>query len=833
MQLRIFAPMKLLSFLFLLCISNSFVFFSQRGQNNEGIIIGKIVDLVKEKPIEYVKVAVYNAKDSSLVFGQYTDIDGKFNIENLAYNSYYLKLSFSGYESQIIDYIELKSDFKISNVGVIKLSPQNEKQFDAVTVQGKQDILKTGIDKKVYNVGEDITLRGGTANDVLKNLPSIDLDQDGKVLLRGEGSVTILIDGRPSSLTGSNGKTLLDALPAGSIERIEIVTNPSAKYDPDGTSGIINIVLKKNKRKGYNGIANLNVGSGDIQNGNVMDGGVSLSYRNSFVNVFGSYTGRYLDGYRNNFLYSSQTVNDDSLVILDQNRFGTDYNAGHTFRTGVDFALRKNRTLAISSTGSIGDRIRGGDLWNARMSENALGENYITSLWKRTSYDPSQQQNLDINLNFKQNFKSNRGNISIDASQSFGKEQIQGYYTQSYFSVDTILLASKSVLEQRLSNIESNRISSLQFDGTYLWPELSLRSEWGVKGLIKHQVVDTYSETRDSMNLHYYEDTLSNFLYNYDENIISAYGILAHQYKRFKYQAGLRIEKAYQIPNLISDSIRIVNDYFNFFPSFHLKYVLTPKAEIGLSYSRRITRAGSSDLNPFTSYADPLNLQRGNPYLQPEYIDSYDLSYALESKKLNFSASIFYRRTTDMITRYKSFNEQNAAVVTMINLDNSHSLGTELVVNFKPFPWFRNTISSNINYIKYQTSNADWNRSGFNYNVKLNSSVDFWKKTASAQLNVNYIAPRITIMGSAQRRGSIDAAFEKKLGANWTIGGKVTDILNRQGFYMHLRQPTISQDVEYKWLTRRFYLIITYKFGKLEMNTKPKNSQDSNGSGDM
>lgn len=805
----------------------SFLGWSQRGQGGEGSIYGKVSDQLKNKPLEYVKVAVYNSKDSALVFGQYTDIEGKFQIENLALSNYYVKVTLAGYEPVLFSDIVLKSDFKLNYLGQIILIPINQKLIDEITVQGRQDIMKSGIDKKVYNVSEDITLKGGTANDILKNLPSVDLDQDGRIMLRGEGSVNVLIDGRPSSLTGSNGKTLLDALPAGSIERIEIVTNPSAKYDPDGTSGIINIVLKKNKLKGFNGMLNSNLGSGDFNGGNVAEGGVSLSYRNSFINTFGSYTGRYLDGYRNNFMNSVQTLPNDSLVILDQNRTGTDLNAGHTFRAGIDLTLKHNRNLAFTTTGSLGQRDRSGDLWNASMDLIA-GDEVVTQLWRRMSYDPTQQENLDFNLNFKQIFKSNRGNISADLNQSFGKDHIQGFYSQSYYNQDTVLQINHAVLDQRLSNEESSRVTAFQLDGTYLWPDKSVRSEWGMKTQFRKQVVDTYSETKDSTTLQYLEDTLSNFLYQYDEQIFSAYGILAHQYKGFKYQVGARVEKAYQIPNLLSDSNRIVNDYFNVFPSAHLKYVLPKNAEIGLSYSRRITRASSADLNPFTSYADPFNLQRGNPYLQPEYIDSYDLSYSREAKKLNLSASIFYRKTSDMITRFKSFNEENASVVTMINLDNSHSLGSEIVLSYKPVPWFRNTLSSNVNYIKYETTTASWNRSGFNYNVKLNSSVEFWKRTATFQLNVNYIAPRITIMGTAQRRGATDVAVDKRLGSNWSIGAKVSDVFNRQGFYMYLRQPTVSQDLEYKWLTRRFYLNVTYKFGKLEMN-KPKNSQDSNG----
>ena len=798
---------------------------AQRVQG-EGIVMGRVLEKETKKSLEYVKIKVYLTKDTSFVGGQYTEGEGKFYIENLPLSTLSIQFIFAGYDTLWIKEVIPTKELHVVNVGDVLLEINNQRIVDEITVQGKQDILKSGIDKKVYNVSQDLTLRGGTANDVLKNLPSIDLDQDGRILLRGEGSVNILIDGKPSSLTGANGKTLLDALPAGSIERVEIVTNPSAKYDPDGSSGIINIVLKKNKLKGFNGLVTGNLGSGYLRGGNVADESISLSYRNASFNAFASYNGRYLDGYRNNFLYSRQTLANDSVVILDQNRLGTDLNTGHTVRMGFDWTLKHNRSITFSSTGSIGQRDRTGDLWNTRLTEDALGNAYATSLWRRISYDPSDQRNIDFNLNFRQNFKSSRGYLTMDATHSMGQDAIQGFYSQYHYTLDTVQLASIAPLLQRLSNLETNRVTTLQTDAVYLWPDISLRSEFGAKGILRHQIVDTYSETMDSVSQLYLEDTLSNFLYNYDEQIFSMYGILAHQFKKFKYQVGVRLEQAYQIPNLISDSTRIVNAYFNFFPSAHIRYTLKQGMELGLSYSRRITRAGSSDLNPFTSYADPLNLQRGNPYLQPEFIDSYDFSFVKEAKMLNLSASLFYRRTTDMISRIRLFSENNASVQTFINLNTSHSLGTELVLSYKPTTWFRSTLSSNVNYIKYVTTISSWNRSGINGNVKLNSSVDFWKKTATAQLNINYIAPRITVLGTAQRRGAIDVAFDKRLGEHWTLGCKVTDVLNRQGFYAYLRQPSIAQDIEFKWLTRRFYINVSYKFGKLEM-AKPKAGQES------
>ena len=804
--------MKNLYIVALLFIGISSISFGQK----DGILTGRIVDKFSDKPMEYVSFRLFSVKDSSVVAGIFTDPDGRFNLEQLAYGNFYGKLTFSGYETITINDIKISASIKSVNLGTYKMVIDKTIDFDEVKVVGQLDVLKAGIDKKIYNVGEDLSVKGGTANDVLNNIPSVEVDQDGRIMLRGDGTVTVLIDGRPSSLSGGNGKSLLDALPAGSIERIEVVTNPSAKYDPDGTSGIINIVLKKNKLKGFNGMLTANVGSGNLNGGNVADGSFSLSYRNGKFNAYGSYSGRYMTGYRNNYSSLEQTFSDNSSLKIVQNRLGTDLNAGHTFRMGSDFYLKPRHVIGFSATGSIGQRDRTGDQWNTSYD----GDGNAISFWNRESYDPTNQQNFDLNVNYKFDLKDDKGSFTIDANQSIGKEEIEGYYEQTDYNLDSTLIGSY-LLDQQLFNTEKNNVTTLQSDFTYLLPKKKARIETGLKAIVRQQGVDTYSESLNQSSGIYEEDTLANFIYQYDEQIYSAYGIFGQELGKFKYQAGVRLEQSYQIPNLISDSIRIVNDFFNFFPSAHIRYAFTPKSEVSLSYSRRINRAGSRNLNPFTNYSDPYNLQRGNPNLQPEYIDSYDLGYTNERKKVTLTTSIFYRYTTGVITRIKEFYADNTSAVTYANIDKSYSFGTEMIFIVKPTTWWRNSISGNANYIQYDDNTNSFNRSGINWNLKYSGTFDFWKKTASIQINGTYNAPRITVQGTARRRGALDISGEKKFkDGMFSVGFRVSDIFNRQGFEMQVNQPTIRQDVEFKWLTRKYFVTFTYKFGKLEISKK-------------
>ncbi len=799
------------------------------AQKGDATVFGKITDSEGGQSLEYVPVKVLKIKDSSIVSGAFTDADGKFTIENLEYGKYILKITFPNYKPQFLPDVIVSAAAKNFNTGTIKLQSINSKELKEVTVKGQLDVLTTGIDKKVYNVGEDLSVKGGTANDILNRLPSVEVDQDGNVMLRGEGTVTVLIDGRPSSISGGNGRSLLDALPAGSIERIEIVTNPSAKYDPDGTSGIINIVLKKNKLKGFNGSISTNLGSGNLKNGNVAETNASLSYRNGWINVYGTYSYRYLDGYRNNVSYIKQSFTADSGRIVDQNRLGTDLNAGHTFRTGADFYLKGRNSLGVSATGSTGRRDRTGDLWNDIYDF----QNVKSAYWERVSYDPSQQHNYDFNLNFKHDFKNDRGNFVVDLNQSLGNENIQGYYTSNFFNPDSIT-QKLSTVQQRLFDREKNNITSGQFDLTYLMPKINARLETGAKGIVRFQTVDTYSQRYDYTNSAWQSDTISNFNYKYNEQIYSLYSIFGQQLGKFKYQGGIRLEQAYQIPDLVSQNIQIVNNYFNWFPSAHVRYAILPKTEVSLSYSKRITRAQAADLNPFTSYADPFNLRVGNPYLKPEYIDSYDFGFSHEAKKWNVLVSAYYRHNTGVITRFKEYYDNGTSAVTFKNISETHTLGQEVVLSFKPFPWWKNMLSWNGNYVWYITHIPNLpDRQGYIMNLKYNTSVEFWKKTATATVSVTLNGKRVTAQGIAQRQGPVDIAFEKKFKeGKWAVGCRVSDVFNMMGFYLQVDRPGVYQTSEFKWMTRRFFLTASYKFGKLEISNKKSINSDGGG-GDM
>lgn len=786
---------------------------------NAQSIKGKVLNS-DNQPLEFVSVRLFSL-DSSVVGGAFSNLDGDYEMENIAVGDYYLKFTIANHEPKEIS-VSIK-DKSTVNIPTVSMNLDAAIDIDEVTASGSLDVLKAGIDKKIYSVEDDISVKGGSVNDVLNNIPSIEIDQDGNISLRGDANVTILIDGRPSALVSGDGQNMLDALPANSIERIEVVTNPSARYDPDGTSGIINIVLKKNKLKGFNGLVSATAATGKQYEGNL-----ALAYRNNRFNMYTNYSFNYYEGYRNFYSNLERDFESDSTTLLNQAREGADLKSSHTLVLGIDYQFDDRNTFGFSATGSLGKRERTGLMEN---SFHADGEN-LTDLWTRESFDPRSNKNFDVNLNYKHNFNKEKGDITLNVNQSVSDQFVEGFYEELYYDTNGDL-SGLEPLNQQLENVKNQLITTAQTDVTRLFKGIKARTEFGGKIIISEDGQDTHSETRDTISGEYLEDTVSNYQYTYNEEIYSVYGVFGQELGKFKYQVGVRGEYAKQIPNLITTGEKISNEYLNLFPSAHIKYDLNKVSQFSLSYSRRINRANSRQLNPFTSYADPFNLRSGNPYLQPEYIDSYDAGYSFTKKKLIFSFSVFHRRTKDVINRVKYYYDDNTSKVTYDNIDRSESTGAETVIIYKPLKWMKNTLSFSGNYIDYTNldPNANWNNDGFTYGLKYVLSIDFWKNTANFQMNARYSGPRVSPQGIVQRRSGIDASLEKRfLNKRLSVGMRVTDIFNRVGFELALDQDGVHQESEFKWLTRRFFITASYQFGNLDK--KMKVSSPRSGGGD-
>lgn len=808
--------MRFLS-LFIVIASTFSLIAQQNPPTKIGSIDGTVYDSISRKPLEYAAVRVLNTTDSSIVASIFSNFEGFFVLDQLPAGKFIIKVSAPSYRDKFIPNIQLSAQKPLRKLGAISLA-NKEQTIDEIVIVKERNPLSIGIDKKVYNVGDDISVTGGSATDVLNNVPSVEIDQDGKLSLRGDGNVTILIDGKPSSLSGGNGRSLLEGIPAGSIDRIEIVTNPSAKYDPDGTSGIINIVLKKNIKRGLNGNVTASVGTGDAYNTSL-----GLSMRNTKFNIYGNYAYDYKDGYRNNYSDLRQYYS-DSTIYLRQRRDGGDLAITHTAKIGMDLYLKDRNTLSWNVSGNVGDRLRTGDQYNFRYKNN---EYDTLGWWNRNASDPSDNQNIDLGLNYALELKDDKGTIDWAAYQSLGKASNQGYYDQ-YQSIPQ----GVSSINQRLFNNEKNNITTLSMDVVRIFNK-KWRTESGLKLIHRDMSVITNSDKKDTSGV-FLADTLADFDYSYTERIYSAYGIIGSTYKKWKYQVGVRAEKSFQEPNLISENKSYLNDYFNLFPSGYIRYSVSKTKEFSFGYSKRINRPNSDNLNPFTSYADPYNLRRGNPELRPEYIHSMDFTFDYSTKKVTLAVSAYQRFSYDVINRVKVYYPDGTSAGTFANIDRSINTGGELVFQFRPVPIWRAMLSINGNYIKYRDANTvlNWNREGFVLGGKITTSVDLMKKTLTLQLNGRYSAPSVTPSGKAKPRGAMDFSLDKTLNdGKWGIGLRVSDIFNTQGFQFYVDQPGIQQDVTFKWETRRLYFNVRYKFGKTDFNEKKSGGPSSGGGG--
>jgi len=394
--------------------------FSQTSFKLKGIV----TDSSSNQAMEFVQVDLFVQQDSIFKGIIFTGIDGLFEFDINDPSIYFLKLNAFGYDPLYVFNIKIDNAQKAFDLGKLYFSAPFVKSVDEVQVVSRKELIQNNIDKKIYNVDQDLMSRGASVADVMNNVPSVNVDQDGNISLRGDANVTILIDGRLSSLTGGNGTNLLSSIPASSIERIEVISNPSSKYSPDGTSGIINIVMKKNKKAGINTVLSSTLANGPYFNGNGM-----VSLRNEKFNIYASYAFLNSDGYRNYYGDMIKYYDNDSTTTLSQNRTGKDLNRTNTIRFGSDFYLKKSQTFGVNIAANQGLRQRIGDLYNTfYYNTNSSNVDY----WKRTSIDPNQQLNMDFNANYKKNINDN-SDLLIDANQSIGKEDFESEYEKIYY----------------------------------------------------------------------------------------------------------------------------------------------------------------------------------------------------------------------------------------------------------------------------------------------------------------------------------------------------------------------------------------------------------------
>jgi outer membrane receptor protein involved in Fe transport len=815
-----------------------------------GILTGQVVEPEFKKAIPYAKIFLLNVRDSSVATGGLADSLGKFSITEIPVGPYIAKITSFGFAPLFIDSLSFSPKAPQLNLGVLPMST-DPNQLKTVDIVYQEEEVVAQIDKKVFSVDKQLTSQGGTALDVLQNIPSITIDVDGNISLRGSGNVTILIDGRPSTITGSGRQGALASIPASSIESIEIITNPSAKYDPDGMSGIINIVLKKSKLKGFNGSVDISIENGlhpdsldtfDKFLGFGHNASFNLAYRNKYFNVYGGYTSNWYEGWRN-FDQSNVTFYNNDYDSLAQTRKGTHLRQGHMLKFGTDFFINPKNTIGFSVNGNLGREERTGNMYYYAYDSVSRYD-----VWQRLSDDPGKKYGFDAMVFWNKKFEKPEHKLDFTAQYSQGESTESGDYLENIYSPTDLSLLTPNSLNQYVRTIDGNAITTIQLD--YYRPLSFTKNiadgvviknpgkfETGAKTTIRQVSQDYYQETNSVA------DTNLNNNFNFSEQVHAVYAIFGQEFQdinkefaKFKYQIGLRAEMVYITSEVDKDPVVYKNSYNSLYPSLHLVKPISKSTEITMSYSRRVNRPNLHALNPFSKYTDPLNLQVGNPELLPEYINSGEIGFGTYNKKLTVTGSFYYRYMTDMIQRVRDIDSNGVARVTWSNVDQAQFIGAELMTIYKPTKWWRIMLSGNLSqtYINSTSGEADLNNSGFSWSANMSQSFTF-NKGWSGQLTGFYRSPMILTQGRSQAMYSLDIAVRKtflkdKMYANFKVG----DIFNTRQFGYYTEQPGVflSEGI-WKHQSRRFTLSVGYVFGNQDPDKRKTRRESSGGDGDM
>jgi len=781
-----------------------------------GSISGVVKDGSDQTPMEFTRVALFSSKDSSLVDGTISNVDGSFKLDKLPMDVYYLDIKFIGYQTRYISNIELKKE--ASNVNLSSIVLELGQKLNDVEVVAEKNFSEVKLDKKIFNADQSLAKNGGTGLDLMREIPSITVDENDNILLRGDANVTILIDGRPTSMPANE---LLKQFPAASIEKVELITNPSAKYDPEGMSGIINIVLKKNKLKGFTGNTMTSVGYGSLPK---LSAGVGLNYRNSKLNIYSNYN----YSYRETWFGGNQTRNillgDTLWDRLRTEDLGGRVNTSHFGRAGLDYFINDKNTVYLSGTISRGSNLGTRDInyQNVDNQDNLLyrsfrngqidspSENYgINTGWQKTFNRPDHTLDFDLNYN---------------TSSRLGDERLfHNYYDES----DQVYLTAYQ------NTLDENNNSVLLGKVDYTLPiNDSLTIESGFHFTGRQALSNFFSESGIS-DADLIPDIALNNGFDYDQNTYAAYFTIGRQFKKLGAKIGVRAEQTMTMSTLVNTNENFENDYFKLFPSAHLSYKTEKKGEFQLSYSKRINRPEMYQLNPFSNYSDPLTLNRGNPFLRPEIIHVNELSYLKFWKKFNINATVYHRMITNLIRRSLSY-EETLSVVSYSNLGGSTLSGGDLNLTYTPIKGLR--IMSNTSVWAISTDEVEFTGGKRLYYIGVNSSLRASKqmqKGFSGQIWASYSPRQDVIQGEIIPNYGGGIGLNKRvLNSKGNIGVTVYDVFKTRQFSFN------SDDLgDYmltstrRWESRSIYVSFNYNFGKMTQGKQRREGKSLN-SGD-
>lgn len=810
-------------FLFLI-IFNTFIFSQERnmqtGNMPTGTIKGKIIDASTNKPIEYGNIVLFTLKDSSMITGAVSNSEGIFILEKVPFGRFYATVTYIGYSKEILNDIMVTPKALDVDLGTISLKLTAVVTEDVI-VSGEKDMILNNLDKKIVNVDQNIASSGGTALDVMQNVPSVTVDADGTVSLRGSSNVTILVDGKPSGLSGISSSDVLGQIPASQIDYIEVVTNPSVRYDPEGTSGIINIVLKKKRDNGFNGITSLNAGTGDKYNGSL-----NINYKYEDFNFFGSYDNRFniMNGSGNTTRLSEVSANSSRLDQIQSNYNKMKF---HNFNIGADYFINNQNTLTLS----LRHRNFNINSSNGSNDYNYNSTNDLNRFFQRNTLFSREVKFYEYNANYKKTYDDKRRELTADIAYStvnmnFGNDILQN--TTLYNSGNT------NSFSVNRNNFTKNGQNLFLAQANYIIPSGDKgRIETGFKSTIRDLSSDSDNKIFNQNNNQWETELNKNYYIKFDEQIHAVYAIFADNNFGLKYQFGLRAENVKTIIDLQSKNEKYNKDYFALYPSIHLAKPLSETDEIQLSYSRRVDRPNNRQLNPFIDDTDSLNISYGNPFLDPQFTNSYELGLNNFFGRTSIMSTIFYRQTNDIIAAINQINNNGITTTTFDNIAKSKSFGLELMLNQPLAQWWRFNASFSLFRSELISDNPlnTFENKNTNWNVRFNSNMTLWSGL-QFQLIGFYAGPS-TVMGGGGGMGFgpsmtlaqgktkemyfLDMALRKDfMQGDLSVTLRISDLLNSRKFGAESFGNGFTSVSERRVDSRAVYLGISYKFNNYQ-----------------
>jgi len=763
---------KLFTVLFLLFSLSGYSYASNDSDISTYIVSGTVVDEVTGKPMEYSTVVLLSKRDSTQVDGIATNIDGSFKLRTKNTGTYILHVGFIGYNSYQNE-ISIDENNKHLDVGEVRLMPKSE-ELKEVTVTANEHAIEYQIDKKVVHVSEQYTSISGNAVDILENVPSVEVDIEGNVSLRGNSNFTVLIDDRPSVQDANDA---LQQIPAGMIKNIEIITNPSAKYDPEGTAGIINIVTKKRTLEGISGITHLDVGLDEKYGGDFL-----FNYRTEHYNVFvgADVTDRKYPGSIeiDNFTYGNDTT------YLTQDGDYERARKRYSARAGFEWFPNEKNSLTIS--GRYGNR--GHESTSSTTFHEWTSVNPEKNVYTSDEVSERSGDFFSLNTDYSREFSSKDHKFDL---------QLMLYQRDGGSESTNTMFNSENEISGGQKSKEGGPSKGLRYRLNYKQPfSTEIKIEAGAQGRIRDSEEWNEMYHYDLNNEDYILQPLYSHNSIYARNIHAGYALMSGELSNLGYQLGFRGEYTYRDISM-EDSDEAFNiDRWDYFPTIHFSYQMPNEHQLMASYSRRIDRPRGWYLEPFYTWSDAYNIRRGNPGLVPEYINSYELGYQKEFDRNSISMELYYRSTENRIEGIRSVYDDNIMLRTYENVGTDYALGTELMVNWNIQKWWETSLTGNFyDYrVEGELNGVDFDKHSFTWSTRWSHIFNLAENTR-LQLNPSYRSPEVEAQekeaGYFYMHGAIrQSLYDNKL--NLTL--QVRDV-----FSTGKHESTIDTDAFYNY----------------------------------